>query len=87
MLDDDEAVKELFYDKLNNLLSSVAEDDKLVLLDDFNAMVGTDHRVWEYFLGRHGVGKMISTGLLLVTKMCRGQTYNHKHALLTSKQT
>ena len=67
-MDAEDEVKETFYSELDGLLSSVAEDDKLILLGDFNARVGTDHGVWENVLGRHGVGKMNSNGMLLLTK-------------------
>ena len=41
--------------------------DKLILLGDFNARVGRDHRAWAGILGPHGVGNENSNGTLLLT--------------------
>ena len=36
-------VKDKFYDDLDNIISATPRTDKLILLGDFNARVGTDH--------------------------------------------
>ena len=36
-------VKDKFYDDLDNIISATPRTDKLILLGDFNASVGTDH--------------------------------------------
>lgn len=61
-------VKEQFYAELDNILKSTPSSDKLILLGDFNARVGRDHEQWNGVIGRHGVGKMNSNGLLLLSK-------------------
>ena len=50
-------VKDKFYDDLDNVISATPRTDKLILLGDFNARVGTDHQTWEGVIGPEGVGK------------------------------
>ena len=58
-------VKDKFYDDLDSVISAAPRIDKLILLADFNARVGTDHQTWEGVIGSEGVGKCNSNGLLL----------------------
>ena len=67
MTNEDE-VKEKFYADLEQVLSEVPRSDKLFLLGDFNARVGSDHAAWKGVLGKQGIGKMNSNGLLLLSK-------------------
>ncbi|XP_053873541.1 uncharacterized protein LOC128831252 [Malaclemys terrapin pileata] len=64
-----EDVKDKFYKELDTLLSSVHRTDKLILLGDFNARVRCDAAAWEGVIGKNGVGKCNSNGLLLL-KTC-----------------
>ena len=66
-LDADDVVKDEFYSALTQLLQGVKRQDKLVLLGDFNARVGTDTEVWSGILGSHGTGNMNSNGLRLLS--------------------
>ena len=59
-------VKDKFYEDLDNLLKSVPSQNKLILLGDFNARVGSDYQTWEGVLGRNGVGNINSNGLQLL---------------------
>ena len=61
-------VKDKFYDDLDSVISAAPRTDKLILLRDFNARVGTDHQTWEGVIGSEGVGKCNSNGLLLLRK-------------------
>ena len=67
MTDPDE-VKDKFYDDLDSVISAAAWTDKLILLGDFNARVGTDRQTWEGVIGSEGVGKCNSNRLLLLRK-------------------
>uniref|UniRef100_A0A0B7BSR0 Reverse transcriptase domain-containing protein n=3 Tax=Arion vulgaris TaxID=1028688 RepID=A0A0B7BSR0_9EUPU len=62
-------IKDGFYEDLDSAISAVPRSEKLIILGDFNARVGTDHRVWDGVLGVHGVGKCNSNGLLLL-RLC-----------------
>ena len=64
----DDATKEKFYSDLDKLLRHTPKEDKIILLGDFNARVGTDKHAWPGTLGQHGVGKMNDNGLLLLSK-------------------
>ncbi|KAL8568047.1 hypothetical protein ACOMHN_000271 [Nucella lapillus] len=59
-------IKDRFYEELDSLMASVPQSEKLIILGDFNARVGTDHQTWDRIIGKHGVGKCNSNGLLLL---------------------
>ncbi|VDL85393.1 unnamed protein product [Schistocephalus solidus] len=61
-----DAAKDKFYENLHALLATVPKDDKLIVLGDFNARVGTDHAAWQGVLGPHGLGSCNDNGLLLL---------------------
>ena len=48
-------VKDKFYNDLDDVISATPRTDKLILLGDFNARVGTDHQTWEGVKGPEGV--------------------------------
>ncbi len=60
-------VKECFYEDLNQLIKSTPTSDKLIILGDFNARVGKDSANWRGVMGKHGVGKLNSNGMLLLS--------------------
>ena len=59
---------EQFCANLSSTLCSVPDNDKLTLLGDFNPCIGCDHSLWEGLLGKHGIVKMNSNILLLLSK-------------------
>ena len=61
-----EDIKDKFYEELDSLIASVPKSEKLILLGDFNARVGTEHQTWDGIIGRHGTGKCNSNGTLLL---------------------
>nr|VZI28117.1 unnamed protein product [Spirometra erinaceieuropaei] len=61
-----DAVRDKFYEDLHALVATVPKADKLIVLGDFNARVGTDHTAWRGVLGPHGIGGSNDNGLLLL---------------------
>nr|VZI44272.1 unnamed protein product [Spirometra erinaceieuropaei] len=61
-----DAVRDKFYEDLHALLAAVSKADKLIVLGDFNARVGTDHTAWRGVLGPHGLRGSNDNGLLLL---------------------
>ena len=55
-LDSDEATKDAFYNRLDEILRRIPNNDNILLMKDFNARVGSNHLAWEGVLGRDGVG-------------------------------
>ena len=62
LLDAEHNIKEEFYTTLDSIIQKTPATDKLILMGDFNARVGTEHLVWKNVIGQHGVGKMNSNG-------------------------
>jgi len=61
--------KDVFYENLDSIVKSIPASDKIIILGDFNARVGSDCNRWERVVGPHGLGKMNGNGLILIT-MC-----------------
>nr|VZI46248.1 unnamed protein product [Spirometra erinaceieuropaei] len=55
-----------FYEDLHTLLAAVSKADKLIVLGDFNARVGTDYVAWRGVLGPHGIASCNDNGVLLL---------------------
>ena len=58
--------KEELYKKFAAIVSSVPNNEQLVLLGDFNARVGAYHDTWPPCVGQFGVGKMYDNVQLLL---------------------
>ena len=39
--------KEMFYHDFKSMISAVPSTEKLIILSDFNARIGTDYTSWE----------------------------------------
>ena len=65
-------IKDQFYEERNSLMTAVPKAEKLIILGDFNARVGVDHQSWENVLGKNGIGRCNSNGLLLL-QLCAEQ--------------
>ena len=63
----DEETKETFYACLDETLSKIPKEDKIILLGDFNARVGRDHHLWKGTIGKEGIGNINSNGVLLLS--------------------
>nr|VZI22767.1 unnamed protein product [Spirometra erinaceieuropaei] len=61
-----DAARDKFYEDLHALLATVSNADKLIVLGDFDARVGTDHAAWRGVLGPHGLRDSNDNGLLLL---------------------
>ena len=62
-----ESDKDCFYDSLASQLNRVPSADKIILLGDFKARVGTKHDVWSGVMGHHGIGPCNDIGLRLLS--------------------
>lgn len=54
--------KENFYSSFRTAIRKIPPRDKLVLIGDFIARVGTDAKKWPEVTGYHGIGKCDSNG-------------------------
>ena len=59
-------VKDRFYEDLNAVIEAVPKSDKLFILGDFNARVGSDSVTWDGVIGKYGIGRYNSNGSLLL---------------------
>ena len=58
--------KDQFYEELDNLLSDAPQNDKIIILGDFNAWDGSNYNVWHRTISRHGLGKENANGVRLL---------------------
>ena len=66
-LESSDDVKDRLCDTLYSTLRRISQNDKIILLGDFNASVGKNHDIWIGVIGHHGVGNMNSSGLRLLS--------------------
>ena len=73
--------KDRFYEHLDLELNRVPSTDKLLLLGDFNARVGTDHVAWSGVIGGHGCGRVNDNGHRLLITLLTETTVHNQHWL------
>ena len=78
-----DVAEEEFYSDPPETIRRVPSDDRLILVGDFNARVGSDTEKWKGVLGSHGVGKCNADGELLLTPLSE---YNHTKDYITVRQ-
>ena len=61
----DQEDKEQFYSALDDAVLQIPAADKVVVLGDFDARVGTDSETWKEVINKDGVGKVNANGLML----------------------
>ena len=66
-LDSSDETKDEFYEELGTLLCSIPLNQKIILLGDFNARVGTDTNAWRKVIGNHGIGMANANGNRLLS--------------------
>ena len=65
MNDEEEEVKDQFYDRLQSILDKLKEKDMTILTGDLNVKIGVDNCGYQEVMGRHGLGKMNENGEML----------------------
>ena len=63
----EEDQKDHFYIALDTDLMKACPKDKIILLGDFNARVDSRTDLWRGIIGAHGIGKMNTNGLRLLS--------------------
>ena len=62
-LDANDTVKETFYAELDQVIINTPNKDRLLILGDVNARVGSNHETWTP-IGHNGIGKINQNGQL-----------------------
>ncbi|BHF78396.1 hypothetical protein SprV_0602150900 [Sparganum proliferum] len=67
-----DAARNIFYEDLHAFRATVSKEDELIVLGDFNALVGTDHATWRGLLAPHGLKGSNDNGLFLLPRRSKG---------------
>jgi len=66
-LPSDDETKDHYHAMLRSTLMQVPRKDKLIVLGDSNARIGSDSKIWGNVMGKHGVGNINSNGHRLLS--------------------
>ena len=80
----DAEVKDCFYEQLNQTITEIGNKEQIILLGDFNARVGADHRSWCNCLGKYGIGKMNDNGQRLL-ELCTMHNFKITNTMFNTK--
>ena len=59
-----------FVDEINHALLQVSPNESTVLMEDFNAYLGTNTDTWKGMIGKHGITGMNENGRYLLQHCC-----------------
>ncbi|KAI8771193.1 cytochrome P450 2D20, partial [Biomphalaria glabrata] len=78
-----------FYEELKSTILDIPKTEKLLILSDLNARVGSDHHIWKGVLGEFGLDYVITKQSdrqdIRVTKSCCGAECGTDHRLINIK--
>lgn len=57
-----------FYSQVEDILSSVPNNDKIIILGDLNARVGKGHRLWTGMIIKEAAGKVNANEIFFLNK-------------------
>ena len=63
--------KDDFYNQLEDTIRDSTESERVIVLGDLNARIGSDNSSWPECIGHFGVGKMNENGQRLLQLRCR----------------
>ena len=66
----DAKAKDALYPQLAWILDEIPRRDHLVMMDDFNVRVGSDHKTWSNTLGKYGIEEKESDNGLRLLNLC-----------------
>ena len=85
-LDATQEDKDSFYEQLDAELQHTPLSDKIIILGDFNARVGSSYLTWAGVIGNHGYGKIDANGHRLLS-LCSKSYSCHQQSIYDERYT